>query len=63
MIRYIKTLNRTKEGGSCSNCDKSYNASDGKRVLAGYDENGSEIVEPFNLCNECHDEIIRQRKL
>ena len=63
MIRYVKTLGRTKEGGSCSNCNDSYNADNGKRVLGGYEENGCEIVEPFNLCKDCHDEIQKQRKL
>ena len=58
-MRIERTLGRTRDGGSCSNCSGDYTGAPyswkrGRRVLA---EIGPGLVEPVNLCEDCYDEL------
>lgn len=71
-MRYIKTLNKCGEGGSCANCGNDYTGtgfkSNGMRAASMYHrkkqgfrimaEYGTPpIQEPFNLCRDCWEKI------
>lgn len=58
-MRLIETQYRLEVGGSCARCGIDYSGSiydgiDGFRTLCAYDE---AVVEPFNLCADCLDEL------
>jgi hypothetical protein len=61
-MRVERTLGRTRDGGSCAECDDGYcgapYANRGYRVLASSEPG---VVEPFNLCPECYESHMESR--
>ena len=61
MISIERDLGRTRDGGSCAECDSGYTGAPyqdrrGRRVLA---EISPGVVEPVHLCPDCYEEVDR----
>lgn len=59
-MKVVKRIYGYNIGGKCANCKKSRSGDNTIRALCEYLSGNSYIVEPFNLCKECYNELPKK---
>ena len=65
MVTYIEIVNKDHSyniGGSCANCGESTHGDDMVRTSIKYESQKEILIEPFNLCRECYQQIEKETK-
>jgi hypothetical protein len=63
MVTYIEIVDKDHSyniGGSCANCNESTHGDNMVRTSIKYESQKEILIEPFNVCSECYEQIKAQ---